>query len=244
MQKDIAFKGAKLVDKTIILSARESGDASGTPTLGGTHILEGTGFIPLDSVSAIIYEQVSIPTLIKLISVVLGALLILTGLAIIQFGFPGPALIVLLIGVLAIVASFIKKSVYKIFSQSGAYLAIESASFANESAEFQSFAKAVLAERERYLIQLQSLLPNHIRDSARMQEVANEEAKSAVPNEPEKMPPSWRERLEHMPPDTSLDINGQLLWKLTDRSGKEYFSGMEQYETVDAVIAAYGLRQQ
>ena len=52
----------------------------------------------------------------------------------------------------------------------------------------------------------------------------------------------WRERLSAMEVDTSVEIEGLVLWKLRNSDGNEYFSGLGRYETVDQVMNAYGIR--
>ena len=49
----------------------------------------------------------------------------------------------------------------------------------------------------------------------------------------------WRERLSAMKVNTSVEIEGLVLWKRRDRYGNEYFSGIERYVTVDQVMNAY-----
>jgi hypothetical protein len=51
---------------------------------------------------------------------------------------------------------------------------------------------------------------------------------------------SWRDRLEALPVDQSMDVKGLLVWKLKDASGKVYYSGDRNYESLEELLKSYG----
>ena len=50
---------------------------------------------------------------------------------------------------------------------------------------------------------------------------------------------SWRERLERLPTDGSITINGLVVWKLQAKDGRIYYSGEREFSSIEDVLSHY-----